>query len=189
MTTCRDVVSQALHVTGIVGVGEDPDAAEATLGMDALQGMFDHWVANGMFGRLTDVYKTVDYTARERERVHVSGSPTITIPTTYREDGEEGTDRPPYDLSLIEVQSGSTRAVWLYDRSAWVNLVGLTLNSTCPLADTRGKFGFACCLAEHFTGFAGASIPPQVMRAAQQFRHGLSYKLGSDRPAQTAEYF
>ncbi|SLK03745.1 hypothetical protein [Novosphingobium mathurense] len=187
MATCRDVVSKAYRLAGIVALGDDPTADEADLGMEALQSMFDTWVSGGMFGRLTDVYKTAAYTALEGERVQTSGSPTITIPTTYAEDGQAGTDRPPYDLALIEVQDGSTRNRWLYDRSGWVDLVGLTLNSTCPLAD-RGLNGFAACLAEEIAGPFG-DIPARLRLSASGFRQAISYKLGSTRPARTAQYF
>lgn len=187
MATCRDVIYRAYRLAGIVGLGDDPDAEEADFGMDALQSMFDAWVSGGMFGRLTDVYKTVAYTAKEGERVHTSGSPTITIPDTYAEDGEAGTDRAPYDLSLIEVQDGATRNRWLYDRNDWVDLVGLTLGSTCPLAD-RGINGFAASLAMEIAGPFG-DIPSRVFQSAAAFKQGLSYKLGSTRPPRVTSYF
>lgn len=156
--------------------------------MESLKALFQTWVANGMFGRLTDVYKTVAYTAREGERVHTSGSPVITIPTTYRADGEPGTDRPPYDLSLIEVQDGATRKTWLYDRSAWVDLQALTLASDCPLAE-RGIQGLSACVADEILSYVDRELPESAKRSAFRFRHALSYKLGSDRPARVAEFY
>lgn len=188
MATCRDVVTRAYRVSGIIGIGDTPTAEEADYGMDALQSMFDVWVANGMFGRLNDVYKTTAYTAKEGDRVQTSGSPTITIPTTYAEDGDEGSDRTPYDLSVIEVQAGATRNVWLYDRGAWVDLVALELADTCPLAD-RGFHGLACCLAQEISSAFGAQLAATVISASFTFRQAISYKLGSERPARTAEYF
>lgn len=188
MTTCRDIVTRAYRMAGIIGLSESPETSEAEEGLVALQSMFDTWVAGGMFGRLTDVYKTAAYTAREGERVHTSGSPTITIPSTYAQDGEEGTDRTPYDLSLIEVQDGATRNVWVYDRSAWVDLKGLTLSSTCPFAE-RGESGLAACLAITLADTFGAPIGRSVSSAAAAYRQALSYKLGSERPGREQVFF
>lgn len=188
MTTCADVIARAYAALGVVGLGETSEAEESAYAMPALQSLFDTWVANGMFGRLTDVYKTSAYTAKEGERVHTSGSPTITIPTTYAYDGTIGADRPPYDLSLIEVQDGNTRNRWLYDRSAWVDIAGLATSDTCPLAE-RGLHGLACCLADLIAGPTRGQLTPEDKAAAFSFKQALSYKTGSARPPRTAEYF
>lgn len=186
MATCRDVITRAYGLPGIVR-NDDPTADEAEWGLIGLQSLFDTWVAGGMFGRLTDVYTSVAYTAREGERVIASGSPTITIPTTYAQDGDAGTDRAPYDLSLIEVQDGQTRNVWLYDRSAWVDLTDLALEDACPLA-LRGMSGLAACLALEIAGPSWTATDA-IMRLAAQFKQALSYKIGSTRPVRTASYF
>lgn len=188
MATCRAIVEKALVTAAIVPIGDTPEADEADYGMGCLQGLFDVWVAGGMFGRLTDVYETAAYTAKEGERVHTSGSPVVTIPDTYAEDGEAGTDRPPYDLSLIEVQDGATRNVWLYDRNDWVDLRGLVLADTCPLSD-RGEHGLACCVAELAVAPFGRELPRSVVLAAATFKQAISHKYGSTRPARTNDYF
>ena len=187
MATCSEVVIRAYRM-GLVPLAATPTTEEQAFGLETLQSMFDTWVATGMFGRLTDVYKTAAYTAKEGERVHTSGSPTITIPSTYAFDGDAGTDRPPYDLSLIEVQDGATRNVWLYDRSAWVDLVGLTTSDDCPLTD-RGLNGLCACLALEMSGPHGDPLPNSVRVSAALFKQALSYKTGSDDRPRTNEYF
>lgn len=184
--TCRDVIYRAYGLPGVVR-NDDPSADEADWGLTGLQSMFDTWVAGGMFGRLNDVYTTAAYTALEGDRVFASGSPTITIPTTYADDGTEGTDRAPYDLSLIDVTNGATHNVWLYDRDAWVDLKGLTLGSSCPLAE-RGLNGLAACLAIEIADPAW-SLTRSVNVAAFNFKTALSYKLGSTRPGREQTYF
>lgn len=188
MTTCRDIITRAYRASGIIGLSATPTAGEADYGMVSLQSMFDTWLAGGMFGRLNDVYTTTAYTAKEGDRVIASGSPTITIPATYDEDGEAGSDRTPYDLSVIEVKNGAARNVWLYDRSNWVDLVALELSDTCPLSD-RGAHGLACCLAQELSGPFTEQLPQSVISSAFKFKQAISYKLGSERPARTAEYF
>jgi hypothetical protein len=87
MTTVRDIITFGLKLARITSPGEDPTDDEAADGLFALQGMFDAWVNDGMFGRLTDVYKEEAYEAAEWERV-VSTS-TVTRPTTITNDGDE----------------------------------------------------------------------------------------------------
>jgi hypothetical protein len=190
MATCLDIITLALRQALVLSPGDDPEDGEADDGLTAMQGMFDGWVSNGMFGRLNDVYKTVNYTALEGDRVRYPATATITIPTTYAENGAEGSERAPRDLSLIETYdtTNSTRSVQLWDRNGWVELTGLTLTSTAPLGD-RDKFGLAAALADHYGEMFGASLPPNIARRAQQFRTSLSYKLGSTRDRATAVYF
>lgn len=188
MATCRDVIYRAYRLSGIVGVSDDPTAEEAVFGMGALQSLFDDWVVSGMFGRLTDKLVTDDHTALEQQRVVVaSGSPTITIPDTYSFCGEVGSDRTPYDLSLIEVQNGATRNVWIYDRG-WADIAALAIGDACPLSN-RGINGLAGVLARSAMGPFTAEVSPFVAREAMRFLGQLSYKSGSERPARADVYF
>lgn len=187
MATCRDVITRAHRMCNYTAINSTPTSPETDFALVALQSLFDGWVSAGMFGRLTDVLADADYTALEGERVVVSGGAVITIPDTYALDGDEGDDRPPYDLSLIEVQDGATRNVWLYDRNDWVDIAALTIDGTCPLA-TRGIQGLAACLATELDGPKGF-IPDTVVKSARMFLFGLSYKSGSERAPRTAVYF
>jgi hypothetical protein len=187
MATCQEVITRAHRMCNWRAIGSDPTTAESNFALPALQSIFDGWVMNGMFGRLTDKLVTEDYTALEGQRVVVSGSATVTIPTTYSFCGEEGSDRPPYDLSLIEVQDGATRNVWLYDRNEWVDIAELTIDGDCPLSG-RNLHGLAAVLATEIDGPQGF-IPDTVRASAQQFLRQLAWKNGSQRPPRTAEYF
>lgn len=190
MTTCSEIITLALRQVRVLGSGRDARAAEGADGLVALQGMFDAWVANGMFGRLTDVYTAVAYTAHENERIRAASSAVVTIPTTFSEGGLDGSDRGPRDLSLIEVYNivAATRQVSLFDRNAWVRIEALALADTCPLAN-RGASGLAACLAETWADMFGAEVGSGVRRLAASFRTGLSLKLGSTRDSVGADYF
>ena len=116
-----------------------------------------------------------------------SGTPTITIPDTYSSCGQEGGDRPPYDLSLIEVLNAGTRNVWLYDRTGWADIANLGLTDECPLS-SRGAHGLAAVLATEIDGPQGF-IPDTVRASAAAFLRSLSYKGGSEHPVVAGVYF
>lgn len=188
--TCRSIITRAYQLGGIVALGVTPKAKETDIGLEVLQALYDGWVHGGMFGTLKDVLATENYTALENERVRHSSSYTITIPTTYDDDGTEGTDRPPYDLSVIETfnLTTSAHAIKLWDRNSWVTISDITIDGDAPLSD-RGAPGLSACLAQDLCDTFGKPVPANVQRLATTFKFALSYKLGSTRAPRTAEYF
>lgn len=187
MATVRDVVTLMLRQARIVGVGREPRSAEAERGLEAFQGLLDFWIGNGMFGRLTDVYKTDDYTATEGDRVIAPTAITVTFPTSIVDEGT-GETRAPYDLSIVETVLNGTRVVKIYDRTAWVDLLGLTLASDAPLA-SRGLPGLAACAAQSYVEMFGGSLGPLTQRLGLQFQGMISHKFGSTRPKEAAGYY
>lgn len=185
MATVRDIVTLALKQGRVLGLNATPTSTEASAGLTAFQLLLDSWVANGMFGRLTDVYKTADYTAEEGERVIAPTAITVTFPTTV--EGDEG-DRAPRDLAIIETVLNGTRAVKVYDRTGWVSLLGLTLDSAAPFAG-RGESGLAACVARHFCEMFGREIGPNTANLAANFERGLSWKRGTSQDRKAAEYY
>ena len=185
MATCNDVIRRALHMTGIVALGDVPSADEAEFGMEALQAMYDAWVEGGMFGRLSDVYKTVDYEAKEQERV-ISPAATITLPVTV--DSVEG-ERAPRELACIVRIIGGVQTSQIYHKGAWVTLNGLELTDEAPLSD-RGAFGLSAALALMIAEtFQQGAVSGSVAAMARQFLGGLSLKLGATpRPSETVYY-
>lgn len=187
MATCREVIERAYRMANYVALGASPTSTEIDHSLPVLQALFDEWVSGGMFGRLTDKLVDADYTALEGQRVVATDGAVITIADTYACNGTEGNDRPPYDLSLIEVWDGTTRNVWLYDRTGWTDIAALTIDGDCPLS-TRGFDGLAACVATRIDGTQGF-IPPSVASAAAAFRLSLSYKSGSERAPRSAVYY
>ena len=185
MATCNDIIRRALQMASIVGLDDVPSAAEADFGMDALQSMYDAWVEGGMFGRLTDVYKTVDYEAKEQERV-ITPAAVITLPATV--ESVEG-ERAPRELACIVRIVGGVQTSQVYHKGAWVALNDLSLSDAAPLAD-RGAFGLSAALALMIVEtFQQGVVSGSVVAMARQFLGGLSLKLGATpRPSETVYY-
>lgn len=178
MTTCRDTITQALRLTKVIASGDAASADEADDGMVALQSFYDQLVTGGMFGTLRDFYKTDEYEAKEGERITAPAGVTITFPETLS-DNDNGGDRVPRDLACIETIIDGARTVKIWDRTGWVDLLGLDLNDTAPLAE-RNAFGLAAALAVS-GGFAAmfgsvADIGPDVRVLAAQFNGNISRK-------------
>lgn len=184
MTTCRDIITLGLQLGRVIPMGREPKASEAATGLDVLQGMYDGFFANGMFGRLNDVYKDANYTAKEGERIYNDGV-TITIPTTITDDGDE---RAPRDLSAIVVIASGVTTNRVYSQGAWRNCSALTLDSDAPLAE-RDKAGLAALFAMYFVEAFGGELSPMWKRRALQFQGSLSMKLGSTQPASESTYY
>lgn len=188
MTTCRDIISYALKQATVIAPGEDVSSDEAADGLVALQSMYDIWVANGMFGTLSDVYKTEDYEAAEGERVSAPSGVTVTFPETVTE--RAGTVRAPRDLAIIETNIAGARVVKVYDRTGWVPVTDLTLASDAPFA-VRGVAGLSACLARSYAEMFGGSVVlgGNTQMLARQFEGGLSSKFGTTQDKSWAEYF
>lgn len=187
MATVRDIVTLALKQGRVIGINAVPTSTEASAGVTAFQALLDMWVANGMFGTLSDVYKTENYTAEEGERVTAPTAITVTFPTTV-DDLDLGGSRAPRDLSIIETVLNGTRTVKLYDRTAWVSLLGLTLDSEAPLSG-RSEAGLAACVARHFCEMFGREVGLNTAMLAANFERGLSSKKGTTQDRKAAEYY
>jgi hypothetical protein len=181
MATCRDIVTRALRMTGVLQGDESPDADELRDGLTVLQSLYDSWLVGGMFGRLTDVYEAGDYEALEGQRIYID-SGEVTLPT------EIDDARKPRDLVAIEAFDDNGRRVWLWDRTAWVQINALTENSDAPLAD-RGANGLAACLALAYAEEFGAEIKSSAVIQARNFKTALSFKFGSEREPSVGSFY
>jgi len=182
MATCRDIVTRALQMSGIVALGRDPKAAETEAGMVSLQSLYDEWVMGGMFGRLTDVYKTEAYTANEGERVHGA---TVTLPDPITNDGDA---RAPRQFACIVVVDGGAATNHVYFDGDWRTVSGLALGDDAPFA-TISTDGLSGCVAERLASTFGGDVSIGAARAAKGFRTALSYKIGSTQPEPKQVYY
>lgn len=189
MATCLDVITSAMKLAKILRSGGVPSASETADGMACLQSLYDEWRVGGMFGSLTDVYLTQDDTAEEGKRYYVPAGITLTAATNDYD--ERGTTRQPRDLAMYEVlDSDGTQTVKLYDRTGWVDLLGLASSDTAPLSN-RGQMGLAACLAisgAFVSMFGGAVDQPTVMLAGQ-FLKALANKAGTTQDDAGASFF
>lgn len=193
MPTCADIIAQGLRATRVIAMGENPTEPEADGGLFALQGMFDEWVNNGVFGILTDTYQTSAYTAKEQEIIVTDGSPVITIPTTYDADGctygSPNGQRAPLDLACIQIQdrTAGTLRTWLYDRS-WKRIDALALTDEAPLA-SRGQAGMAAAVAVRYAEtFGQGKVTPLIVNSAGKFMAAIGNRRIAARASETA-YF
>lgn len=189
MPTCQDIITRALRKARVYAAGETPSADDMQDGLDELQNLYEQWGANGMFGRLTDVLTADDYEAGPNERITVTDSATITIPTEIdRDDSDE--DASPYDTAFVEIIDVGSATVtrYLYESGAWVEISDLGLDDEAPLAG-KGRGGLASCLALAIAEEYGNQVSAAVMRQAASFKTGLSLKLGSDAQRTAPDYF
>ncbi len=187
MPTCRDIITRSLRKAKVYAAGETPSDDDMDDGLDELQNLYEQWGANGMFGRLADVLTNADYEAAPNERVTVTDSAVVTIPTTVDDDGA---DFPPFDMAFVEVIDtvAVTVSRYLYSNGTWVSISDLTLDDEAPLAG-RGRGGLAACLAMAYAEEFGAEIGPGVQRQAASFKTGLSLKSGGDAQRTAPDYF
>lgn len=186
MVTCRDIITRALRKARVYAAGETPSDDDMTDGLDELQNLYEQWISNGMFGRLSDVLTNDDYEAAPNERVTITAG-AVTIPTTIDDDG---TDFPPFDMAAVEVVDTAAETVtrYLYANGAWVEISGLGLDDEAPLAH-RGRSGLAACLALSLAEEFGAEVGAGVVRQAASFKTGLSLKYGGDAQRTAPDYF
>jgi hypothetical protein len=190
MATCLEVISYAMRQAKILGLGKEPKAAEAEEGMAALQSLYDQWRIGGMFGQLTDVYLDSDDVAEEGKRYYVPSASTLTAPTSEYVDSY-GIVRQPRDLALYEsLDSDGNQTAKLYDRTAWVDLLGLGLSDIAPLSG-RNAYGLAACLATSggFISVFGGQVDEPTVALARHFLSSLMGKQGSTQDTSGAEYY
>ena len=190
MATCGEIVTYAMQMARVLGLGKEPKAAESQAGMIALQSLYDQWRTGGMFGTLEDVYLDEDDVAEEGKRYRLASGVTLTAATSDYVD-ECNQTREPRDLALYEVvTSAGLQTARLYDRIEWVDLLGLELTDEAPLSG-RNAYGLAACLATSggFIAAFGAEPSQPVISLARHFLRNVMGKDGSTQDRQGADYF
>ncbi len=180
MATCLDTITTALKLAKVLPSGGTPSAAETVDGLACLQSLYDGWVMGGMFGRLEDVYLEEDDVAEEGTRYFVPTGITLTAATSSYVDSC-GVTRQPRDLAMYEsLTEAGTRSVKLYDRTEWVDLLGLASGDEAPLSK-RDSVGLAACLATSgaFIAMFGGEVAPPVILKTSAFLKSLMGKDGS----------
>lgn len=193
MPSCRDIITRALRKLGHIGRTENPSEADESMGLAALQSMFDGWASGGAFGPVRDLYKDAAYTARAGDRVRSTAA--VTLPDYTQVDGATYTDDygfgvcrddRPRNRALIVVVNPTTGVsqtnLWDAWRGQWVEIEGLTPNDEAPLADL-GADGLACCLARVLTDDTGQKLGDETRRGAVAFENRIKNGADSRRDA------
>lgn len=173
MTTINAAITRGYQRAAIVALGRDPKASESNIGMETVQSILDQWMQDGMFGRLTDVYKTENYTAEESERVISPSAITVTKPTVIH-------NRAPYELVPIVTVLNGTQTNYVWTQGAWLNLTGLTLASDLPF-ENYGRSGFEALIALKLCEMFGKSPSPVLTSDAMRFQGRIMSKGGQER--------
>lgn len=183
MANCRTVTTAALRKVGVVNEGQrSAPQYESQVALETLQGWYFAAMAQGVFGRLTDVTVEADYEADEFERItNISGAAVdVTLPETI---DDCGTERLPVDLCpVVVVDPGVEPLNYLYDAVVgdWVSLNDLTLDSEAPLS-TRGPDNLACLLAVALADTHGYPIGAITVNRAASFISSLTQRNNSQR--------
>lgn len=170
------------------GLGDTPEAVEATRGLTRLQAMWNAAVEQGVFGRVEEYYATAAYTAEEGQRVY-SGGYTITLPTTIT-DADTGEDRRPLDFAMIQVVNAATDPqISLYDahEAEWSRIDNLTLDGECPFG-RRYRQGLVTALATAMSTLGGQANNITASYASL-LRSALSYRFSAPRQTTAADFF
>lgn len=190
MATCTQTITYALQLAKVLPSNTAATTEEAADGLVALQSMYDAWLTGGLFGSLTDIYLDSDDVAEEGKRYFVPTGLTLTAPSSVYVDGD-GETRQPRDMAVYEsLTQAGTRTAKIYDRTEWVNLLGLAAGDTAPLSK-RDAFGLAACLATvgGLADMFGAEVGPGVVAKAKNFMRNVVGKRGSTQDRQASDYY
>lgn len=207
MATVRQLLTSAARKMRVVSEGVRTLAPyNEEVGLQLLEGLYQHMMATGDFGRLTDVLVEADYEAKEFERVKdvsVAGV-TITLPDTITIESDPCSDedeRVPRDLCPVVIVNRDTATPdnYVYDAMVgdWVPLfsatdekpTGFTLDSQAPLSQ-RGTDGLASVLAVAWGAERGVAVSPVTASRSAAFLSAIRQRnVSQRRPVDYSEAF
>lgn len=170
MTTCTTIVTSAFRRSGILPALGTPAAADTTIGLERLNGMYMKWLGAGLFGQLVDYYlASGNYTIKENQRVYKKvATGTITYPT-FLVDESSGVTRPIKDGSIVVVVDVATNVpiFKIYDAmfARWDNAYNLVAGDTAPLSG-RHEEALKNCLAVELCDEYGQAVSTVLARNA-----------------------
>jgi hypothetical protein len=212
VTTCRDVITDALNALGVIAFGGQPTADELDSGLGAIEAIVLE--LHGTRSPLRDIDVSVDYLASENERIRVEAGAdvVVTLPnsilvggvadfrdyefflarcpnletgSTTAADGRQS--RPPRDGARIEIV-GITQALYFYrsDTNAWIPTNPLTIDGPTPL-NASYDGALAALVAERLCDRLNiAPSPALVKRIARGNAALLSQPAQARGPARPA---
>lgn len=207
MATNLDIIKRALRKLRVLGGGREPEADQAEDAMQSLQSLIVETVGTGGIGRLNDVIASVDYTAREFDRIRCDAAGlTITLPITITPQMWTAYDygwcqdygwrmwtkpRPPFDrcpVVVIDNSGNETTSLYCAYQGKWVAINSLGLKDPFPFPSYL-EDGFAAMLAEAVADEYGRAPGPITMRQSNRARYMLSYKMDSQRRTTRVQHF
>jgi hypothetical protein len=190
MATVSDIITTALRQLSITGSGRSPSAAQVSDGLSCLNGLYDQWLSQGMFGKLDPV--RIDKDTSTAGGVLLIKKVPCVVTNLLQVTTEFSAVSCPDDLAAIRITTefDGVRESWIYDgvNGAWVALHGLLISSEAPLS-SRSSSGLSACLAMNFASEFGIDVPAHVMRQARAFISTLSRRLSQTPGVGAALYF
>lgn len=176
MATVRTVIKNAYRKAGITALGQSLTAAQSGVGLELLEETYNDLVVKGTLGRVTDVYKTSDYEAKEFERVTASvDTLAITFPATV-EDVYTGEVRAPKDGAYITVVgAGRTVDTRIFSAAtaSWEAIRGLLLTGQAPLTEAY-QSDIEALLAAKLADERGIPLGPILSTQVRTARYHLA---------------
>lgn len=178
MATCRDIITRAYRMIGVVGLSRQPTGAEFEAGLGVLQSIYDRIAQERSY---TAIKTTGDVEAGENQRIITTG--TVTLPAEVV-DEVDGQPRAPIDLAFVQYDAGLGWMTFVSDRGQWVSLDNLEDGDEAPLS-SRNQEGLSSLVAmELYETYPGAALGQMTMQKARRFQGQFSRDT-----AQEPEYF
>lgn len=185
MLTNGDICTQAIEWSGARGVGEAPEAVESLRALRVLESLLLSAIPLGQ-AKLTDVFKSADYTAGENERVYdTSDTPIIITLPDLVTDATTGLQRAPRNGAIV--QGADVGQTWVYVASlgSWSELTNLELAANNPLGPLFEE-GLTAMLAVRLAGPQfRLAVDQAVIALAEQGRRSLRQQFRQPYTATT----
>ena len=192
MATCREVIQSGYRRSGLLAFGVAMNAAQAQVGLDLLQGLYNNFIVGGMFGRATDYFydSLTALEAAEGQRIFNKQGAVITLPAQVNDQAIGGGIRAPKDGAfIVVVNPAGLPESYLYDAglAQWQSIPGLQLSDQAPLSG-RFEDHIKNMVAVRLLGESGQPTPLELMRAEGRARMALAYRQDGERPSVKGVY-
>ena len=214
MATCRDTILGALQALKVLAPGDDPNAEDLIVGLDALSDLIVE--IHNARGHMIDVDVTADYVASENERVRVQAgftvnvtlpnaiplylnydpfdygfsSPSLTPPVGSTASADGIQFRQPRDGTRVEIV-GTSQALYFYraDLNEWMAATGLSLDTELPF-NNRYSSSIDAMLAERIMDVVADAEPtPGLLKRIARGNAAMMLQTGTARDPVRAQYF
>lgn len=186
MASARTIIKNAYRKAGITALGAALNAAQANVGLELLEETIADLVHKGTLGRVTDVYMTADYEAKEFERVAASvDTLAITFPATVQDDLTRETRAPLDGAYITVVGPGRTEDTRVYSalQATWEPIAGYTLTSSVALSGAY-QSDLEALLAAKLADERGIPLGPILTVEVRTARYHLARRDNvASRPA------
>lgn len=183
MASARTIIKNAYRKAGITALGAALTAAQANVGLELLEETLADLVHKGTLGRVTDVYTTADYEAKEFERVAASvDTLAVTFPATVLDDLTRETRAPLDGAYITVVGPGRPEDTRVYSalQAAWEPIAGYTLTSSAALSGAY-QSDLEALLAAKLADERGIPLGPILTVEVRTARYHLARR--DNRPA------